>query len=253
MAERLRLLILGAGDFFSRRRYNTSFVILAEDQGPVLVDCPSPLRKIMAEAGQAAGVTLDAADVDHLILTHLHGDHCNGVEEFALFKRYVQQRRPALYTIPEVRGGLWEHRLKASLGWLTRDDGTPIKPMQLDDYYEVTEWQTGRLQRIGNLEFEIRRTRHYLPCFGFRVRWRGRWVFSYSGDTIFDPDHIAFLSEAPFIIHETNGEGHTRYEQLCSLPPVIRDRIHLIHTSDDFDATMAAMPVLEQGQLIVIP
>lgn len=248
MAPRLQVLILGIGDFFTRLHYNTSFVILPAGQEPILVDCPCPLRKILFEAGQSSGVRLDSPDIKHLILTHLHGDHCNGVEELAFYKYFTQREKPALYTMPEVLADLWDHRLKASLGWLSTEAGERIREQSLEEYFEVREWEPGRVERIGGVEFEIRRTKHYVPCFGFRLRYEGV-TLAYSSDTIFDPEHIAFLNAADFIIHETNGEGHTRYDKLLTIDPAIKRKIRLIHISDEFDVAKAEFPVLEQGRL----
>lgn len=248
MAPRLQVLILGVGDFFTKRHYNSSFVLLPAGQEPIFVDCPGPLRKILYDAGLASGLAFDYPDIKHLILTHLHGDHCNGVEELAFQKYFIQHDKPTLYTLPEVRADLWERRLKASLGWLTTEAGERIRELSLDEYFDVREWEPGRPQRIGGVEFEIRRTKHFVPCFGFRLRFEGV-NFAYSSDTIFDPEYVDFLNEADYIIHETNGEGHTRYDKLITLDPAIKKKIHLIHISDEFDVAKAEFPVLEQGRI----
>jgi phosphoribosyl 1,2-cyclic phosphodiesterase len=105
----LQFLPLGIGDFFSRYYYSSSFVVLAGNS-PILVDCPSPLRKMLHEASTRAGFDLPIEDINHVVLTHLHGDHANGLEEVAFYKRFLQGRKPVLYTIREVAQDLWEHR-----------------------------------------------------------------------------------------------------------------------------------------------
>ena len=119
MAPRLQVLILGIGDFFTRRHYNTSFVILPAGQEPILVDCPCPLRKILFEAGQSSGVRFDSPDIKHLILTNLHGDHCNGVEELAFSSKRIRQAVRYLIWPIEVLLGFfvligWHPRLAIS-------------------------------------------------------------------------------------------------------------------------------------------
>ena len=143
MASELRILTLGIGDFFTRRFYNTSFIILAADQPPILIDAPSPLAKVIHDASESADLPIDIADIDHLILTHLHGDHCNGVEELGFFNRFNRQKgKPTIYTIAEVEKDLWPHRLKASMGAQTEEDGTLVVAENNAPGWRV--WRDGR-------------------------------------------------------------------------------------------------------------
>ena len=244
----LQFLPLGIGDFFSRYYYSTSFVVLAGDT-PILVDSPSPLRKMLHEATTRAGIDLPIEAINHFVLTHLHGDHANGLEEVAFYKRFLQGRKPALYTIPEVTRDLWEHRLQASLGILTDSDLTNGTPQALSDYFEVRECEEARLNACGDASLFIRRTRHFLPCFGLRVSFGGL-TLGYSSDTVFDPDHIEFLSGSDLIVHEISpGGGHTPLEKLAALPESLRRKMFLAHIPDTFDVARSPIPVLQEGHL----
>src|SRR5262245_22637894 len=75
--SKLRLLCLGVGDAFSALHYSSCFA-LESDSRWLLVDCPHPIRKIAREGAHAAGVAFELAQIDALILTHLHGDHVSG-------------------------------------------------------------------------------------------------------------------------------------------------------------------------------
>lgn len=244
----LQFLPLGIGDFFSRYHYCTSFLMLAGGQ-TVLTDCPSPLRKMLFEAGNRAGLEMDVESIRHLILTHLHGDHANGLEELAFFKRFVQHDKIHLCTIAEVLEMLWEHRLKASMGVLADAEGNNGRPQQLADYFDVYECREGTPIQCGPLRLEIRRTRHFIPCFGFRAHYNGLSL-GYSADTVFDPAHIEFLSSCDVIIHESSlGVGHTPLDKLVELPEAIRRKLFLVHLPDEFDISRSPLPVLEQGRL----
>ena len=72
-----------------------------------------PHRGVLRAAGETAGRRLDLFDIDHLVVTHVHGDHMNGVEGVAFFKRFAQERRLELVASPEVRAVIWEQRLRA--------------------------------------------------------------------------------------------------------------------------------------------
>ncbi len=244
----LQFLPLGVGDFFSRYYYSSCFVVLAGDT-PILIDCPSPLRKMLHEASTRAGIDLPIEAINHFVLTHLHGDHANGLEEVAFYKRFLQGGKPVLYTIPEVARDLWEHRLQASLGFMTDSELNNGTPQTLSDYFEVRECEEDRPNPCGDGALFIRRTRHFLPCFGLRISFGGL-TLGYSSDTVFDPEHIEFLSGSDLIVHETSaGGGHTPIGKLAALPESLRRKMFIVHIPDTFDVTRSPIPVLEEGRL----
>ncbi len=54
---------------------------------------------------------------------------------------------------------------------------------------------------------------------------------------------------ADLIIHETNfGPAHTPYAALAALPPELRARRRLIHSSDGFDVGSSNLGALREGQ-----
>ncbi len=244
----MHFLPLGIGDFFSRIHYHTSLVVMAGGE-MLLVDCPSPLRKMLYEASQFdfAAPDVDLDQIGHVILTHLHGDHANGLEELAFYKRFIQKQRPRLYTTAEVLEDLWEHRLRATLGFLSNACNTSRRPQTMADWFDVVELREGRTQTIGRMRLEIRPTRHFLPCFGFRISCGGQSL-GFSADTVFDPGHIEFLSECDTIIHESGeSEGHTFLRELMTLPEPLRRKMHIAHVPDAFDIAHSPIPVLEPG------
>ena len=86
-----RLLVLGVGDAFSARYYSSSFLVGAEGEW-LLVDCPHPIRKILREGSAAAGLAVDLDDLTAIALTHLHADHCSGLETAGFYGRFVSGR-----------------------------------------------------------------------------------------------------------------------------------------------------------------
>lgn len=245
-APDLRFLALGVGDFFSKVRYPTSFVVLTGER-PLLIDCPSPLTRMVHEASTRAGVALNLEAIDDVLLTHLHGDHANGLEEFAFYKRFLQGRRPRLYTIAPVAAELWEHRLRGAMGQSLDLPGDTISTFTMEDFFEVVLLDETRPNSVCGLELQLHRTRHFLPCFGFRAR-QGPLTLGYSCDTTFDPALIDFLAPSNLILHETNfGPGHTAIEKLLALPADLRAKIRLVHISDQHDLTACPIPVIDEG------
>jgi ribonuclease BN (tRNA processing enzyme) len=244
------VLILGKGDFFSRLHYCTSFVVFADDF-KLLVECPDPLHKMLHEASRKSGIALTVDDLDNVLVTHLHGDHCNGLEGYGFYKHFIQRRKPTIYTSRAALRDLWNHKLKASMGYTVNDAFGARRKMRLEDYFTVRPLEFGRRQRIGKIGIEIHRTRHYLPCFGFRMSFHGRSL-GYSSDTDFDPGLIRFLSKCDMILHETNHGGHTPHAKLLELPGDIKGKMVLVHLPDDFDARRSRIRVAEEGRLYTV-
>ncbi len=246
--SRLYLLPLGVGNAFTRLSYNASFLMIAGERN-ILVDCPAPIRRVLYEAGKKAGLSIDLDDIDDIILTHLHGDHCNGLEEVGFYRHHVLHApAPNLYLLPEVEQPLWEHRLKAAMAGRDGD-------RTLESFFNVHVWEEGTDHLLAGTElpwcFRIRRSLHSLPCFGF-VATFGDVQLGYSGDSEFEDAHVEFLRDADFIIHEAGDVyPHTEVASLEQLPDNIRRKIHLIHTPDylmEKDKT-PSLPILEVGRV----
>lgn len=248
--DNMKILILGVGDFFSRKYYSTSFLLLYDNQ-KILVDCPDPLRRMLYDASKRSGFQIDLPDINDVILTHLHGDHSNGLEGLGFYKRFVEGRRVTLYTIPEVATELWEHKLRASMGAITDLETHRTRHFHLKDYFRIRLFKFGKINRVKNLKIVIRRTKHYIPCFGLKIGYRGKWV-GYSSDTSFDPEHIEFLADCDLILHETNIGGHTPYEKLIELPADIRRKMLLVHVPDDFDVRRSKIACASEGKILEI-
>lgn len=169
--EGLYVLPLGIGNAFTRRYFNSSMVLLCGGRVH-LIDAPAPLRHMLDRASASAGLPgLDIDSIDSLLLTHLHGDHCNGVEELGFWRRFHSRaKKPDLFMLPELVRPLWEQRLSASM--LTESE--PGGPASLETYFNVHPATPGSVLNLGTegLEVEVRYTIHFIPCIGIRARWR---------------------------------------------------------------------------------
>jgi ribonuclease BN (tRNA processing enzyme) len=214
------------------------------------VDCPDRYRGVLRSAGARAQRTLLLQDIDDVFITHVHGDHMNGLEGVAFFKRFAEQKRVRLTTSGDVRGVIWDQRLRAPMEHLW--DGTATRSFAFEDYFDYREAPWDGIVEIGPFRIETRRTKHHVPTSAMLVRAGGR-TLGYSADTAFDPELIAFLSAADLIIHETNlGPAHTSYADLVTVSSEIRGRMHLIHYPDTFDPRSSEIRCLEEGQVLVV-
>ncbi|MCX7017236.1 MAG: MBL fold metallo-hydrolase [Candidatus Sumerlaeota bacterium] len=248
----LQVIPLGVGDYFSRVNYTTTFLVLGGTTR-MLIDCSDPLQKELHEATTRAGLPLGVNDIDAVLLTHLHGDHANGLEGLGFFRKQAKDSpgRPTIYLLPEVLTDLWERRLRGPMGRAHMPTKGIDAVSELTDYFDPHPVEPGKPFRVGDLEIEARRSRHVLPCMGCKIHYGGR-TLGYSSDTDYDPAHIEFLSDSDLIFHETSGGVHADYQLLAKLPEPLRKRMRLVHLPDDFDRASSAIEPAEAGKVYVV-
>jgi len=245
--SRFEVIVLGVGDSFSERHRSTA-LLLRCDGFQLAIDCPDMYRSVLRAASERSGESLSLTDIDHVLITHVHGDHMNGLEGAAFFKHFAQGRRVELVSSPEVRATIWDRRLAASMATLW--DGAAFRELTFDSYFTHTPLRWNDAVEVGPFRIRARRTIHHVPTSALLIEAAGRKL-GFSSDTAFDPELIAFLNTADLIVHETNyGPAHTPYTALAALPAETRDRMRLIHYPDTLDLTGSAVTPLHEGQVL---
>ena len=237
----LSFIPLGVGDAFSARWYSSCLAVEHDDRW-ILVDCPHPIRKMLAEAGAP-----DLDRVEAVLLTHLHADHASGLEGYGYFSHFALGRRAVVAANPAVTARFWDGHLAAGMERLWEPGSTKPARRGLDDYFELLPLEVGERKQIGPFTVECRMTRHHVPTTAFRISAGGA-TLGYSADTAFDPELVAWLAEADRFVHETNLGTHTPYQSLAALPPEVRAKMWLIHYPDGFDRAGSVIECLEQGR-----
>jgi ribonuclease BN (tRNA processing enzyme) len=250
----LRLIPLGVGEAFTARHY-TSCLAVGLDDDWMLVDCPHPVRKMLREGSTSAGVPLDLDRILAAAVTHLHADHCCGLEDFGYYSFFALNRRARLLLHPDVSARLWSGLLAAGMEFSQPGpDEAPVRS-QFADYFELTDLDEARPVTCGPFSISCRRTIHGVPTTALRIEASGR-TLGFSADTAYDPTLIDWLSSADLIVHEATSHEHTGlhtpYEKLADLPAALRARMRLTHCPDDFDAAASIIEPLEQGRCYVI-
>lgn len=245
------LLPLGVGNAFSARYYSTCLAVGAEGHW-LLIDCPHPIRKMLHEAAQAAGLPLRLEQFEDVVLTHLHADHCSGLEMYLYYFHIMHQKKPRLYAHPAVAERLWSSHLAAGMEWSVPGPGQPAVQRRPEDFFELILLAEDRPVPAGPFHLYCRRTVHSVPTTALRLEAAGQ-VLAYSADTAYDPELLAWLAPADLIVHETGpAPAHTPYEQLRALPEDLRQRLRLVHYPDDFDGEHSEIPVLQQGRCYLL-
>lgn len=241
------VIVVGVGDTFSEMHHTTA-VVLHCDGFYLAIDCPDTYRAALKAAAEKSGRPLTLFEIDHVLITHVHGDHMNGLEGVAFFKRFAEGKRVRLVTSPEVRSVIWDARLKASMSTLW--DGQQFKQLGFDDYFEHLPLSWSDATVVGPFTIRTRRTMHHVPTSALFIEAAGR-TLGWSSDTAFDPALIAFLEPADLIIHETNlGPAHTPYASLAALPEALRAKMRLNHYTDTFDIAASNITCLREGEVL---
>jgi ribonuclease BN (tRNA processing enzyme) len=241
------VVVIGVGDTFTSR-HSTSALLLQCGGFSLAIDCPDRYRSVLRAAAGTSGRSLALEAIDHFLITHLHGDHMNGLEGVAWYKHFAEHKRLKLVASPEVCGTIWDSRLVGSMSRLW--NGSEFRSMGFADYFDPVVLPWDKPTAVGPFEIATYRTQHHIATTALLVT-AGGVRFGYSADTAFDPTLIEFLSAADVIVHETNlGPAHTPYEQLAALPEGVRRRMHLIHFPDEMVGLPTAIPMLREGQVL---
>jgi ribonuclease BN (tRNA processing enzyme) len=246
----VRLIPLGVGEAFASLYYTTCLALGLDDDW-LLIECPHPVRKLLRDASRATGIPLDLDRVRGVALSHLHADHCSGLEDYGYYSYYALGRRALLAVHPDVAARLWDGLLSAGMGETRPAGNGPPVQRRLDDFFEILPLSTDGPTVLGPFTIECRPTIHTIPTTAFRIAVAGR-TLAFSADTAFDPTLIDWLAAADLIVHEaTEDDGatvHTPYAQLSQLPAALRQRMRLIHYSDGFDLDSSVIEPLHQGR-----
>ena len=119
----VRLLPLGVGEAFTARHYTTCMALGVDDDW-LLIECPHPIRKMLREASTAAGLPFDLDRVVAVAISHLHADHCSGLERVNGFGRFTGQY---------IEDASFVKLRELSLSWQLPDNVRARMPWRVDN------------------------------------------------------------------------------------------------------------------------
>ncbi len=251
----ITLQFLGAGGAFSRT-YGTTCSVLTIAGERWLIDC----GRQAPDQLHAAGIAWH--DISGQLVTHVHGDHTYGLEDFA-FSRFFYAHadigavreggpRPKLVCHSAVREELWES-LRSSLRYVP----PPLEPKSgsLSTYFDTIDasatepprdnpWAHAESFDAGALRVKATETEHVpgKPSTALTVEVDDGKVAWWSGDSTVDPDLLValeprttvFFHDCTFV--EYPGQVHGSFAALEQLPDAVRAKLVLMHHEDDLEA-----------------
>jgi ribonuclease BN (tRNA processing enzyme) len=224
---------IGVGSQFSGQDlYQSNMVITTSSGKRLLVDCGGDARFSLAECG------MSAQDLDAVYLSHLHADHIGGMEWLALSTYFAQNpRRLHLYGEQHLLEKLWDNSLRGGLECLQ------MKRMTLADYFTchaVAEgapffWEGICFTMVKMLHIVGTDCNHNSNGLLINSAESGSRTVFISTDAVFQPELLQkYAAEADLIFHDCETSPHktgvhAHYDQLRTLPAVMRQKIWLYH------------------------
>lgn len=241
----MQVTMIGTGSAFAKK-YDNNNALIEVDGYRLLVDCGITLPKALHEAG------LDFSQLDAVLISHIHGDHVGGLEEYAFQMMFKYNRKPVLYIAEQLVEPIWETTLR---GGLTQG---PLNA--LSDFFEVRPLAPGIQHELApGLSVELIQTKHIEGKASFSFRFNRKWF--YSADMKFDQKLLEALIEdgVETIYHdcqlEPPGVVHASLDELLTLPEEIQKRVWLMHYGDALDqfrGKTGAMTIVEQRKTYLL-
>jgi ribonuclease BN (tRNA processing enzyme) len=239
--EQMKVTIVGCGDAFgSGGRSHTCFRLDAAGR-TLLVDFGASAIVAWNRLGFAT------ADIDAVVVSHLHGDHFGGLPFLLLHCHFVERRRKPLLLIGPPG-------FKARLDALIEVFFPGTKGMAWTFAWPVEEIPPGRPHEAAGFSLLTREVDHPsgAPSTAVRVEGGGR-VFAYSGDTAWTEALIDIADGADLLLMECYSAkkpipGHIDWPTLdANLGRLKARRLMLTHMSEDEDAGELRAALAQQG------
>jgi ribonuclease BN (tRNA processing enzyme) len=195
----MELVILGSGTSFPVPDRALPGYAVRAGRVLLLLDCGAGTNRQLARAG------LDLRDLDAVLISHRHLDHCSDLPMilFALRIPRFGRKTPLTVIGPTGTRDWLEGLARAHAPWLEAPYGLDVRDL-LDDS-----------TRLGDLAIEAREVVHTKPSVAYRLRHGGR-TLAYSGDTTECPQVVEagrgadlFLLECAMADHEPNDQHLT--------------------------------------------
>jgi hypothetical protein len=186
MAEELTLEWLGTGSAMNYELGNSNF-LLSTEKAKVLVDLSAGNVNLLLKRGELA-------DITDVIITHVHGDHVDGLEGLAFFSWNALERkpkdRPIIHIPTESMASELEETLKPKIKDQQYKGNQPFTA-DLSHYFEIKIGRDVGIRAIPDIDLFYTSHVQNMECFGINVPDYGLWI---SGDSR-RPEDVSFFRD----------------------------------------------------------
>ena len=245
--SRIEVQFLGSGDAFGSGGRLQSCVMVKHEHGRFLIDCG---------ASGLIGIgrySVNPNDINLILISHLHGDHCGGIPFFITGSQLIFRRTEPLLILGPP--GIKELMVKAMEAMFPGSSGA-----QRRFAVEIREFSNRNLELIGGVRFTpfLNLNPHVDPSYALRTECGGK-IIGYSSDTQWTDvllDVAAadlFIAEAYF--YEKRVKGHMNYTTLMSRYGTTgAKRLVLTHMSPDMLAMRdrVACECADDGKVFIL-
>ncbi|MBK0383688.1 MBL fold metallo-hydrolase [Pedobacter sp. SD-b] len=238
----MKLTIIGAGDAFgSGGNFNTCFHLQANKIN-LLIDCGA--TSLVGLKKQH----LEPADLDYILISHLHGDHFGGLPFIIL--DFTRKKRTKALTIigpPSI-----EAKTLLLLDVLYPDLIDKIDRNLL----EFIEFESNQKQDLHDFKLQTFEVIHSPPSFPNALKlFIDDKIIAFSGDTEWTNNLIPLADEADLLICECNGfktigKGHLNYQTIIKNQHLLNAKqIILNHLGDEAleNQDFFEIPIAKEG------
>jgi ribonuclease Z len=198
-----QLTILGSSNAIPSLNHENTHMVLAENDGLILIDCPgNPIVRLRQ-------AELDPLDLEHLVLTHFHPDHISGAPSLLMQSWLLGREKPMT-----VHGlGYTLDRLIKILELYEWQSWPGLYPVI---FHEIPESEFSPVLETKTLRLLASPVKHMVPTIGLRFEFlMSRKVLAYSCDTEPCQAVVRLAHQADLLIHEATGasNGHSSAAQ----------------------------------------
>lgn len=238
----MKLIFTGVGGAFADLKTGQSNAILQlPNKKNMLIDCGTDIRHSLVELWPDFGNHNISEYIEYVFLTHLHADHCGGLEWLGFCTFFSKSgKKPKLLTPKSILIDLWEKHLSGGMG-ICPD----LNDMQLDDFFEIFNVHESIFFRAAGVQMWPIKSTHVIGkeniknSYGLFIDGEKKKVY-YSSDVCSKnwEENKKYYYDADIIFHECETTPyksgvHFHYEDLKMLPEEIKSKMLLYHYSDD--------------------
>jgi len=234
----MKIVFLGTGSAFTLANWQTN--ILVERNGKnLLIDAGSDIRHSLHAA------ELSYKDIDAVYISHLHGDHSQGLEYLGFCSWFdpsfkTDRGKIILYGNGDLLRRLWDKCLSGAM------ESVQGRMMELQDYFDVRPVRPNESFIWQDIESQLVQTIHVMngfvivPSYGLIAMDpdSSKRVF-FTCDTQHAPAQIMdFYKMADVVIQDCETTPycsgvHANYSELRGLPAGIKTKMVLVHSQDN--------------------